>query len=88
MPPDRPVGTGCPHGVVPPPSAATTGVQPATHDDVAAFAGHGDVPWEARFRVLDIIGSSGGRSRWSGIVRRLAFDPPAASFDAAFASGN
>jgi sugar phosphate isomerase/epimerase len=65
--------------------------------------GHGDVPWEACFRMLNTIGYDGpisvewedaGMDRLVGapealeFVRRLAFDPPAASFDAAFASGN
>src|SRR5215212_6171668 len=65
--------------------------------------GHGDVPWEACFRMLNTIGYDGpisvewedaGMDRLVGapealeFVRRLAFDPPAAAFDAAFASGN
>ena len=65
--------------------------------------GHGDVPWEKSFRALNAIGYSGpisvewedaGMDRLVGapealaFVRRLAFDPPAAAFDAAFASGN
>ena len=63
--------------------------------------GHGDVPWEACFRMLNTIGYDGpisvewedaGMDRLVGapealeFVRRLAFDPPAASFDAAFTS--
>ena len=65
--------------------------------------GHGDVPWEQCFRMLNTIGYDGpisvewedaGMDRLVGapealeFVRRLAFDPPTASFDAAFASGN
>jgi sugar phosphate isomerase/epimerase len=61
--------------------------------------GHGDVPWEDCFRALDAIGYQGpisiewedaGMDRLTGApealayVRRLLFDPPAASFDAAF----
>jgi len=64
--------------------------------------GHGDVPWEASFRMLNHIGYRGpisvewedaGMDRLVGapealaFVRRLAFDPPAAAFDAAFSSG-
>ena len=63
--------------------------------------GHGDVPWEACFRMLNTIGYTGpisvewedaGMDRLVGapealaFVRRLAFDPPSASFDAAFSS--
>ncbi len=63
--------------------------------------GHGDVPWEACFRMLNTIGYAGpisiewedaGMDRLVGapealaFVRRLAFDPPAAAFDAAFSS--
>ena len=63
--------------------------------------GHGDVPWEACFRMLNTIGYDGpisvewedaGMDRLVGapealeFVRRLAFDPPAAAFDAAFTS--
>ena len=63
--------------------------------------GHGDVPWEACFRMLNTIGYSGpisvewedaGMDRLVGapealaFVRRLAFDPPSAAFDAAFSS--
>jgi hypothetical protein len=59
--------------------------------------GHGDVPWEACFRMLNTIGYDGpisvewedaGMDRLVGapealeFVRRLAFDPPAAAFDA------
>src|SRR3712207_6482119 len=61
-----------------------------------------DVPWEACFRMLNTIGYDGpisvewedaGMDRLVGapealaFVRRLAFDPPAAAFDAAFSSG-
>src|SRR3954454_13305055 len=61
--------------------------------------GHGDVPWERCFRMLNTIGYAGpisvewedaGMDRLVGapealeFVRRLAFDPPAAAFDAAF----
>ena len=64
--------------------------------------GHGDVPWEACFRMLNTIGYAGpisvewedaGMDRLVGapealaFVRRLAFDPPAAAFDAAFSAG-
>jgi sugar phosphate isomerase/epimerase len=63
--------------------------------------GHGDVPWEDCFRVLNAIGYGGpisvewedaGMDRLRGAaeavryVRDLAFDPPEASFDAAFAA--
>ena len=63
--------------------------------------GHGDVPWETCFRALNTIGYSGpisiewedaGMDRLIGapealqFVRRLAFDAPAAAFDAAFSS--
>jgi sugar phosphate isomerase/epimerase len=63
--------------------------------------GHGDVPWEDCFRALNAIGYAGpisvewedaGMDRLVGapealeFVRRLAFDPPSAAFDAAFAS--
>src|SRR5690349_13042133 len=63
--------------------------------------GHGDVPWEQCFRMLNTIGYDGpisvewedaGMDRLVGapealeFVRRLAFDPPAAAFDAAFSS--
>lgn len=62
--------------------------------------GHGDVPWADCFRALNTIGYAGpisvewedaGMDRLVGApdalaqVRRLAFDPPAAAFDAAFA---
>jgi sugar phosphate isomerase/epimerase len=65
--------------------------------------GHGDVPWEACFRMLNTIGYTGpisvewedaGMDRLVGapealeFVRRLAFDPPAAAFDAAFTSSS
>ena len=65
--------------------------------------GHGDVPWEDCFRMLNAIGYDGpisvewedaGMDRLVGapealeFVRRLAFDRPAASFDAAFSSGD
>ena len=65
--------------------------------------GHGDVPWEPVFRMLNSIGYSGpisvewedaGMDRAVGapdaleFVRRLTrIEPPAASFDAAFSSG-
>jgi sugar phosphate isomerase/epimerase len=65
--------------------------------------GHGDVPWEAVFRMLNSIGYGGpisvewedaGMDREHGapdalsFVRNLvAIEPPAASFDAAFSSG-
>ncbi len=63
--------------------------------------GRGDVPWEAAFRALNSIGYDGpisvewedaGMDRLIGapealdFVRRNAFDPPAAAFDAAFTS--
>ena len=63
--------------------------------------GHGDVPWEASFRMLNTIGYDGpisvewedaGMDRLIGapealeFVRRLAFDAPSASFDAAFST--
>ena len=64
--------------------------------------GHGDVPWEACFRMLNTIGYQGpisiewedaGMDRLTGapealaFVRRLAaIEPPAAAFDAAFSS--
>ena len=63
--------------------------------------GHGDVPWEDCFRALNEIGYDGpisiewedaGMDRLVGapealqFVRRLAFDAPAAAFDAAFSS--
>jgi sugar phosphate isomerase/epimerase len=65
--------------------------------------GHGDVDFESLFRALNRIGYEGplsiewedaGMDRLVGgpealeTVRRLAFDPPAAAFDAAFASGD
>src|SRR6185369_16206578 len=64
--------------------------------------GHGDVPWEDCFRALNSIRYDGpisiewedaGMDRLVGapealaFVRRLAFDPPTAAFDAAFRSG-
>jgi sugar phosphate isomerase/epimerase len=65
-------------------------------------AGHGDVPWEPVFRMLNSIGYAGpisiewedaGMDRLAGAPDALAFirrltgiEPPAASFDAAFAS--
>ncbi|MBB5801910.1 sugar phosphate isomerase/epimerase [Saccharothrix ecbatanensis] len=64
--------------------------------------GRGDVPWERSFRMLNTIGYSGpisvewedaGMDRLLGapealeFVRKHAFDPPTASFDAAFSSG-
>ena len=66
-------------------------------------AGRGDVPWEDVFRMLNSIGYSGpvsvewedaGMDRLTGapeslaFLRRFDFSPPAASFDAAFSSGN
>ncbi|MEV4415597.1 sugar phosphate isomerase/epimerase family protein [Catellatospora sp. NPDC049609] len=63
--------------------------------------GHGDVPWEDCFRALNAIGYDGpisiewedaGMDRLVGapqalqFVRSLLFDPPTASFDAAFSS--
>lgn len=63
--------------------------------------GHGDVPWEDCFRVLNSIGYAGpisiewedaGMDRLRGApealayVRNLNFDRPTASFDAAFSS--
>lgn len=63
--------------------------------------GRGDVPWEASFRALNSIGYDGpisvewedaGMDRLVGapealeFVRRNAFDPPAAAFDAAFSA--
>jgi sugar phosphate isomerase/epimerase len=63
--------------------------------------GHGDVPWEDCFRVLNSIGYAGpisiewedaGMDRLRGApealeyVRNLNFDKPTASFDAAFSS--
>lgn len=65
--------------------------------------GHGDVPWEACFRMLNAINYQGpisvewedaGMDRLIGgpesleFIRRMcAIEPPAASFDAAFSSG-
>jgi sugar phosphate isomerase/epimerase len=65
--------------------------------------GHGDVPWEQVFRMLNSIGYDGpisvewedaGMDREHGAPDALAFvrslvaiEPPAASFDAAFSSG-
>ncbi|MEU6861100.1 sugar phosphate isomerase/epimerase family protein [Glycomyces sp. NPDC046736] len=63
--------------------------------------GHGDVPWEDCFRVLNAIGYAGpisvewedaGMDRLRGaaeavdFVRNLNFEPPEASFDSAFSS--
>ena len=63
--------------------------------------GHGDVPWEQCFRMLNTIGYDGpisiewedaGMDRLVGapealeFVRRLAFDAPSAAFDAAFST--
>ncbi|WP_150307067.1 sugar phosphate isomerase/epimerase family protein [Planctomonas psychrotolerans] len=63
--------------------------------------GHGDVPWEKCFRMMNTIGYDGpisvewedaGMDRLVGapealeFVRSLAFDPPTASFDAAFST--
>ena len=65
--------------------------------------GHGDVPWEHIFRMLNQIGYTGpisvewedsGMDRLVGapealqFLRRLAFEPPEQSFDAAFSSGD
>jgi sugar phosphate isomerase/epimerase len=66
--------------------------------------GHGDVPWEQCFRMLNSIGYAGpisiewedaGMDRLIGAPDALAFvrrlsqiEPPAASFDAAFSSGD
>ncbi len=66
--------------------------------------GHGDVPWEACFRMLNAIKYEGpisvewedaGMDRLIGgpesleFIRRMcAIEPPAASFDAAFSSGD
>jgi len=65
--------------------------------------GHGDVPWEDVFRMLNAIGYDGpisiewedaGMDRLHGApeaiayVRSQLFDPPATSFDAAFSSGD
>ncbi len=65
--------------------------------------GHGDVPWEDCFRMLNAIGYDGpisiewedaGMDRLRGaaeaitFLRQFDFDPPAAAFDAAFSSGN
>jgi sugar phosphate isomerase/epimerase len=62
-------------------------------------AGHGDVPWEDAFRMLNAIGYAGplsvewedaGMDRMAGapdalrFVRTHAYDPPATAFDAAF----
>jgi sugar phosphate isomerase/epimerase len=64
-------------------------------------AGHGDVPWEECFRALNTIGYDGpisvewedaGMDRLVGapdslrFLKALQFEPPAASFDAAFNS--
>ena len=63
--------------------------------------GRGDVPWEASFRALNSIGYDGpisvewedaGMDRLLGapealeFVKRNAFDPPSAAFDAAFST--
>jgi len=66
--------------------------------------GHGDVPWELCFRMLNAIGYDGpisvewedaGMDRLIGgpesleFIRRMcAIEPPKAAFDAAFSSGN
>lgn len=65
--------------------------------------GHGHVPWEDCFRVLNAIGYTGpisiewedaGMDRLTGapealeFVRKLNFSPPDAAFDAAFSSGD
>jgi sugar phosphate isomerase/epimerase len=64
--------------------------------------GHGDVPWEACFRMLNTIGYDGpisvewedagmdrlhGAAEAVGFVRSQLFAPATTSFDAAFASG-
>ncbi|MFE6853727.1 sugar phosphate isomerase/epimerase family protein, partial [Streptomyces sp. NPDC057674] len=66
-------------------------------------AGHGDVPWEDVFRMLRSIGYAGpvsvewedaGMDRLTGapealsFLKRYDFDPPAASFDAAFGTAD
>ena len=71
--------------------------------DGGPATGHGDVPWEDCFRALNTIGYDGpisiewedaGMDRLVGapealqFVRRLAFDAPAAAFDAAFSSSS
>jgi sugar phosphate isomerase/epimerase len=63
--------------------------------------GHGDVPWEDAFRMLNAIGYDGplsvewedaGMDRLVGapealeFVRRLSFDAPSSAFDAAFST--
>ena len=63
--------------------------------------GHGDVPWENAFRMLNTIGYQGplsvewedaGMDRLIGapealaFVKSLAFDQPTNAFDAAFSS--
>jgi sugar phosphate isomerase/epimerase len=63
--------------------------------------GHGDVPWEDSFRMLNAIGYAGaisiewedaGMDRLVGapealeFVRQLSFGPPGAAFDAAFST--
>src|SRR5690625_1472966 len=63
--------------------------------------GHGDVPWEDCFRMLNTIGYNGplsvewedaGMDRLVGapeaieFVKKFAFDPPSAAFDAAFST--
>jgi sugar phosphate isomerase/epimerase len=63
--------------------------------------GHGDVPWEDSFRALEAIGYTGPISiEWEdagmdrlhgarealGFVRSILWEPPAASFDAAFSN--
>jgi sugar phosphate isomerase/epimerase len=65
-------------------------------------AGRGDVPWEDVFRMLNSIGYAGpisvewedaGMDRLAGapaslaFLRQFDFEPPSASFDAAFSSG-
>lgn len=66
-------------------------------------AGHGGVPWEDVFWMLNSIGGDGpisieweddGLDRLQGapqaltFLRQFDFRPPAASFDAAFSSGS
>lgn len=63
--------------------------------------GHGHVPWEDVFRMLNAIGYDGpisiewedaGMDRLTGgpealeFIRRFNFTPPTAAFDAAFSS--
>ena len=65
--------------------------------------GRGDVPWEDSFRALAAVGYDGpisvewedaamdrlhGAAEALEFLRRFDFDPPSASFDAAFSSGD